>query len=139
MSDVTTKPYLIRAIYEWCSDNGYTPYLAVQVSPRTQVPLEHVKDGQIVLSLSSTAVRNLLMGNEFVEFSARFSGTARQILVPIASVIGIYARENGQGLFFAAEEETEQADAEARSETPTADKPGEPNPPRGRPSLKIVK
>ncbi len=139
MSEVTTKPYLIRAIYEWCSDSGYTPYLAVQVGERTQVPLEHVKDGQIVLSLSSTAVRNLLLGNEFVEFSARFSGAARQIVVPIASVIGIYARENGQGLFFAADEEAGPDGAKVENEALKTDKPSKPSPPRGKPSLKIVK
>lgn len=138
MSEATTKPYLIRAIYEWCGDHGYSPYLAVQVGPRAQVPLEHVKDGQIVLSLSSTAVRNLLLGNEFIEFSARFSGAARQIIVPIGSVIGIYARENGQGLFFTAEEEAGNG-TEAKSGEFNNDQPSEPSPPRGRPSLKIVK
>lgn len=100
MSDLSTRPYLIRAIYEWCVDSGLTPYLAVRVDAQTVVPPAHVKDGQIVLNLSSDAVRNLEMGNEMITCSGRFGGTSFDLLVPVESVIGIFAKENGQGLMF---------------------------------------
>lgn len=100
MSDLSTRPYLIRAIYEWCVDSGLTPYLAVRVDAQTVVPPAHVKDGQIVLNLSTDAVRNLEMGNEMITCSGRFGGTSFDLLVPVESVIGIFAKENGQGLVF---------------------------------------
>jgi stringent starvation protein B len=101
MSDASsTKPYLIRAIYEWCTDNGFTPYLAVQVDDQTVVPREYVKNGEIVLNISSLATSKLALGNEFVDFQARFGGVARSISVPIANVSAVYARENGHGMAF---------------------------------------
>jgi stringent starvation protein B len=131
MSDaISTKPYLLRAIYEWCADSGFTPYLAVSVDQRTRVPMEFVKDGEIVLNIGAGASRNLLMGNDMIEFSARFGGVARQIQVPLANVIGIYARENGQGLSFPKEILPDDGEAES-GDTPT--------PPRGKPQLKVVK
>jgi stringent starvation protein B len=96
----STRPYLIRALYEWCTDNGFTPYIAVQVNDAVKVPREYVKDGEIVLNISFDATSSLKLGNEFIEFNARFAGTAREILVPIDRVIAIYARENGQGMAF---------------------------------------
>ena len=96
----STKPYLIRAIYEWCSDNGFTPYLAVKVGRDTRVPMEFVKDGQIVLNVSMDATQNLVMGNELIAFQARFGGVAHHIAVPVDNVSAIYARENGQGMAF---------------------------------------
>lgn len=100
-SDVpSTRPYLIRALYEWCTDNGFTPYLAVAVNDSVRVPREHVKDGQIVLNLSLSATSSLQLGNDFIEFKARFAGTAREIMVPVNQVSAIYARENGQGMAF---------------------------------------
>ncbi len=96
----STRPYLIRALYEWCTDNGYTPYIAVLVNERVQVPREYVKDGEIVLNISFDATTGLQLGNEFIEFKARFAGTARDIAVPVAQVVAIYARENGQGMAF---------------------------------------
>ena len=96
----STRPYLIRALYEWCTDNGFTPYIAVQVNDAVQVPREYVKDGEIVLNISFDATSSLKLGNDFIEFSARFAGTAREIMVPIERVIAIYARENGQGMAF---------------------------------------
>jgi stringent starvation protein B len=131
-TEIPTKPYLIRAIYEWCMDNGYTPYLAVAVDKHTAVPKEFVKDGEIVLNAGPSAVRNMQMGNEYVMFSARFNGQPRQIEVPIGNVIGIYARENGQGLSFPKEVLPEGVAASEDSGEP-------PTPPRGKPSLKIVK
>ena len=96
----STRPYLIRALYEWCTDNGFTPYVAVVADESVQVPKEYVKDGEIVLNISFDATSSLKLGNEFIEFSARFAGTAREIMVPIDRVIAIYARENGQGMAF---------------------------------------
>ena len=96
----STRPYLIRALYEWCTDNGFTPYVAVLVNERVQVPREYVKDGEIVLNISFEATTGLQLGNEFIEFKARFAGTARDICVPVAQVVAIYARENGQGMAF---------------------------------------
>lgn len=96
----STRPYLIRALYEWCTDNGFTPHIAVAVNPSVQVPREYVKDGQIVLNLSFDATSALQLGNDYIEFKARFAGTAREIMVPVNQVIAIYARENGQGMTF---------------------------------------
>ncbi len=96
----STRPYLIRALYEWCTDNGFTPYVAVLVDDTVRVPNEYVKDGEIVLNISFDATSSLKLGNEFIEFKARFAGSAREIMVPINRVIAIYARENGQGMAF---------------------------------------
>ena len=98
----STRPYMIRAMHEWCTDNGFTPYLAVAVDEWTQVPMEFVKDGQIVLNASYEATSHLVLGNERVEFRARFGGVARDISVPVDHVLAIYARENGQGMAFPA-------------------------------------
>ncbi|MEO7937358.1 MAG: ClpXP protease specificity-enhancing factor [Burkholderiaceae bacterium] len=96
----STRPYLIRALYEWCADNGLTPYLAVQVDDTVQVPREYVKDGEIVLNVSVDATSGLQITNDMVAFSARFAGKAREIMIPMDRVIAIYARENGQGMAF---------------------------------------
>ena len=96
----TTRPYLIRALHEWCTDNGFTPYLAVRVDDSVQVPREYVKDGEIVLNVGLDATSELLLGNDFIEFKARFGGKARDIMVPVSRVLAIYARENGQGMAF---------------------------------------
>jgi stringent starvation protein B len=98
----STRPYLIRALYEWCTDNGFTPYVAVQVDDTVQVPREYVKNGEIVLNISFDATSSLKLGNDFIEFKARFAGTAREISVPVGRVLAIYARENGQGMAFPA-------------------------------------
>lgn len=98
----STRPYLIRALHDWCTDNGFTPYLAVHVDGAVQVPLEYVKNNEIVLNASFEATSGLQLGNEFISFKARFGGTAREISVPIDHVIAIYARENGQGMAFPA-------------------------------------
>ncbi|HEX5372754.1 MAG TPA: ClpXP protease specificity-enhancing factor [Aquabacterium sp.] len=96
----STRPYLIRALHDWCTDNGFTPYLAVYVDKTVQVPREYVKNNEIVLNVSFDATSQLQLGNEYIEFKARFGGVARDILVPIDHVIAIYARENGQGMAF---------------------------------------
>ena len=100
MAELSTKPYLIRAIYEWCADCGFTPYIGVNVDQNTRVPLEYVKKGQIVLSIGMQATRDLTIGNDLIQFSARFSGVSREIAVPIYAVASIFARENGQGMHF---------------------------------------
>lgn len=100
MSETSTKPYLLRAIYEWCTDNGYTPYLAAVVDGQTRVPREFVKNGEIVLNISFSATSALKLENDFIYFNARFGGVSRDIAVPVQNVVAIYARENGQGMAF---------------------------------------
>ncbi len=100
MSETSTKPYLLRAIYEWCTDNGYTPYLAAIVDGQTRVPREFVKNGEIVLNISFGATSGLKMDNDLIHFNARFGGVSREISVPVENVVAIYARENGQGMAF---------------------------------------
>lgn len=96
----STRPYLIRALHDWCTDNGFTPYLAVHVDRSVQVPMEYVKNNEIVLNVGFEATSGLKLGNDFIEFRARFGGMARDILVPVDHVVAIYARENGQGMAF---------------------------------------
>jgi len=96
----STKPYLVRALYEWCTDNGFTPFIAVQVDESVRVPMEFVKDGEIVLNVSFDATSALKLGNDYIEFKGRFGGVARDILVPLSRVLAIYSRENGQGMAF---------------------------------------
>ena len=98
----STRPYLIRALHDWCTDNGFTPYLAVYVDATVQVPMEYVKNNEIVLNVGFEATTALKLGNEHIEFKARFGGSSREIFVPINHVIAIYARENGQGMAFPA-------------------------------------
>jgi len=96
----STRPYLIRAMYEWCTDHSFTPYVAVKVDGSVQVPREFVQGGEIVLNISFDATSSLQLGNEFIEFKARFGGKPCDIMVPIHRVMAIYARENGQGMSF---------------------------------------
>jgi stringent starvation protein B len=160
MSEISTKPYLLRAIYEWCTDNGYTPYLAAAVDAHTRVPREFVKNGEIVLNISFTATSGLKMENDLIHFNARFGGVSRDISIPVDNVVAIYARENGQGMAFevtaAATREEEQAaedkhsaspltavpsgENEAETDTPTGPD-GNDEPPKkgGRPTLTRIK
>lgn len=132
MNDLSTRPYLIRAIYEWCVDCGFTPYLAVRVDEHTEVPPAHVKEGEIVLNLSADAVRNLLMGNEMITCTGRFGGAPFDLMVPVIAVIGIFAKETGQGLVF-------QGDSPQSPPPPSngGDTGSKPIP--HKPNLKIVK
>jgi stringent starvation protein B len=132
MPEKSTKPYLIRAIHEWCSDSNFTPYVSVKVDANTRVPMEYVKNGEIVLNLSYDATHRLTIGNESIQFSARFNGVSRECSVPVDAVLGIFARENGQGLFFP----VEPAQAEASPAEPSAETPATPP---NRPKLQIVK
>ena len=162
LATTSTRPYLLRALYEWCTDNGLTPYLSVQVDETVKVPMEHVKNGEIVLNIGMDATNALKIDNDFVAFKARFSGMVRDILVPMNRVLAIYARENGQGMAFPVEASDVQSSAPLgttvsgqvntpdRSEVPVlqlaaveknADDP-DPEPPRqggARPTLKRIK
>ncbi len=100
MSEQSAKPYLIRAICEWCADNGLTPYLAVKVNAQTRVPTSFVKNGEIVLNISRGATRKLTVDNEWVQFSARFNGASQEVAVPMVAVAGIFAKESGYGFAF---------------------------------------
>jgi stringent starvation protein B len=100
MAEISTKPYMLRAIYEWCTDSGYTPYLAVKVDGSATVPMEYVKKGEIVLNISYGATSGLKMDNDSIRFHARFGGVSREIYVPVNNVMAIYANENGQGMAF---------------------------------------
>jgi stringent starvation protein B len=163
----STRPYLLRALHDWCTDNGFTPYIAVYVDASVQVPMEYVKNNEIVLNVGFDATSGLKLGNEFVEFKARFGGMSRDIVVPIDHVVAIYARENGQGMAFpvptdagsgTGKAETSGATGEVRAPTPIrglrlassepepppapddpSDGPPEPAGPSGRPSLKRIK
>jgi stringent starvation protein B len=152
MADISTKPYMLRAIYEWCTDSGFTPYLAVKVDAATTVPMEYVKKGEIVLNISFGATSGLKMDNDAVHFHARFGGVSREIYVPVQNVLAIYANENGQGMAF--EVNTTAADAPpapaadtpaAVPSAPSADTPAasddDNDPPKkgGRPTLTVIK
>ena len=115
MRDLSTKPYLLRALFEWCNDSGLTPYVTVSVGPGVRVPPEHVKDGEIVLNVSPLATSRLAIGNETLEFQARFGGVAREVFVPLDNVRAIYARETGQGMAFEAASAPEVEQAAAQS------------------------
>jgi stringent starvation protein B len=143
MSLPSTKPYLIRAIYEWCGDNGFTPYVAVIVDARTRVPMEFVRDGQIVLNVSAEATNRLMIGNDFIEFQARFGGVARDLSVPMDRIAAIYARENGAGMAFDVDDESDSdgSDSIVLPDAPPDQEPPEPpaTPPAGRPKLQRIK
>jgi stringent starvation protein B len=137
----STRPYLVRALHEWCTDNGFTPYVAVLVDDTVQVPREYVNNGEIVLNVSFDATSGMQLSNEFIQFKARFGGVAREIVVPMGRVIAIYAKENGQGMAFPAPAPTPAGaavDAAVASDSP-------PEPPAGgpangvRPQLKRIK
>ena len=127
----STKPYLLRAVYEWCVDNGYTPQISVAVDARTRVPVEYVRDGEIVINIGPLAANRLKMGNEILECQTRFSGVAKDLVIPVAAIKAIYARETGQGMQF-------EPESAAALETAAA---GPKDPPKrgGKPALKRIK
>jgi stringent starvation protein B len=140
----STRPYLIRALYDWCSENGFTPYVAVKVDASVQVPREYVQGGEIVLNVSMDATSSLKLGNDFIEFKARFGGKPRDIMVPIHRVMAIYARENGQGMAFPVSDD--EAPATILSavnlteiDTYSDDEPSPPSASPSRPALKRIK
>ena len=129
----STKPYLVRAIYEWCTDNGYTPYLAVAVNETTRVPRAHVRNGEIVLNVSALATHRLQMSNTEVSFTARFSGVAEEIWVPIDRVTAIYAKETGHGMAFEVAKDLAEPIGlrDVSVESPAASEDDDPKPPSG--------
>lgn len=132
-----TKPYLLRAIYEWCVDNGYTPYVSVVVDANTRVPMEYVRDGEIVLNIGPLATSRLQMGNDLIECTARFAGTVRELSIPVSAVAAIYARENGHGMSFETGAPAPGSDADAGTQTSPGDAPEPPKP--GKPTLRRIK
>ncbi|RIX47003.1 MAG: ClpXP protease specificity-enhancing factor [Rhodocyclales bacterium GT-UBC] len=139
----STKPYLLRAIWEWCCDNGFTPHIAVSVDGRTRVPREFVRDGQIVLNLGPDATNKLMIGNDYIDFQARFGGVTRELSVPVGQVTAIYARENGAGMAFEADDniaaEPAEMDVPVAETPPPEDPPEPPRPEGGRPKLQRIK
>ena len=150
----STRPYLLRALHEWCTDSGFTPYVAVLVDETVQVPMEYVKNGEIVLNVGYDATAGMTLGNEYIEFKARFGGVPRDIIIPINRVMAIYARENGQGMSFPMGAASDAVPAPKKVapvrpvlsavETPHAeggsdDEPPTPTTPSGRPALTRVK
>jgi stringent starvation protein B len=135
MVETATKPYFIRALHEWCTDNGLTPHLVVQVDENTRVPMSFVQDGQITLNVANAATQQLIIGNDFVEFQARFGGKTEMIWVPIGAVAAIYAKETGTGMGF----EVQAAEVAQPSDTPEAAQPSVTKEAAKRPHLKIVK
>jgi stringent starvation protein B len=145
MAETSTKPYMLRALHEWCTDNGYTPQIVVQVDANTLVPLAHVRDGQITLNIGALATNRLVIGNEAIEFQARFNGMTEHLYVPIAAVSAIFARETGAGMGFEVEasmpsEPTANIDSQGLSDIGLLPEPDAQQPTdKTRPKLSIVK
>ncbi|HLS18006.1 MAG TPA: ClpXP protease specificity-enhancing factor [Paenalcaligenes sp.] len=126
MPETSTKPYLIRALHDWCTDNGYTPHIVVQVDENTVVPMDYVQDGQITLNISYLSTNQLLIGNEYIEFQARFGGTPEDIFVPVAAVSAIFARETGAGMGFEVTESEPYPGSSANKDEPSQSSTSEP-------------
>jgi len=145
MAEVSTKPYLIRAIYDWCNDSGFTPYVAVAVDESVRVPVDFVKNGEIVLNVSALATSRLLIDNDSISFQARFAGVPRDVYVPMGRVIAVYARENGQGMAFEVPRAMSQPGPRAvegpviEPQPPAPEPPTPPKPAADRPRLTRVK
>ena len=144
MKEISTKPYLIRAIHEWCTDSDLTPYLTVKIDSQTRVPMEYANDGEITLNISHGAAHHLKMDNDVISFSARFNGVAREILVPMTAVKGIFGKETGQGMVFNLEAETiaMQDETDSNENPDELQSPLQPTPSptkRGKPRLQVVK
>ncbi len=143
MHTLSQQPYFLRALYDWCVDSGHTPYLTIRVDKQTRVPQAFVKEGQIVLNVGPSAVRNIHMDNDWVTFSARFGGISHSIEIPVGNVIAIHARETGEGMAFESREPaslngdaTEQESEVLDQETDTTASPTQA---KGRPHLTVVK
>ena len=133
MSEPSTKPYLLRAIYNWCTDSGFTPYVAVAVDESVRVPVEFVKNGEIVLNIGHDATHRLTIGNERIQFAARFNGVSRECSIPVEAVTGIFAKETGQGLAFSREGVPEPAVPPPDATPPASPANG------GKPKLQVIK
>jgi len=135
----SAKPYLLRALYEWCVDSGFTPYISVVVDATTDVPREYVRNGEIVLNIGPLAAHRLKMGNETIDLSARFGGVARDLVIPVERVAAIYARENGHGMSFEIERDKTAGETGKAVATPPATPESPASPGGGKPTLRIVK
>jgi stringent starvation protein B len=133
MSEISTKPYLLRALYEWCTDSGYTPHIAVKVDAATTVPMEYVRKGEIILNISYGATSSLKMDNDAITFKARFNGISREIYIPVHNVLAIYANENGQGMAFEVAQTAADMAPSSSSRAPAAEAPS-----AGAPGLSAV-
>lgn len=138
---ISTKPYMLRAIHEWCVDNNLTPHLIVLVNRQTRVPMAYVKDGEIVLNVNYGATKDLHIDNESVVFSARFGGVSQNIYIPMNAIKGIFARENGQGMFFEVSADQNDVDNAEKTSLEAGNSPIEVDKKRNikKPSLTIVK
>jgi len=140
----SNRPYLLRAIYDWVTDNGLTPYILVDAMREgVDVPQQAVKDGQVVLNIAMQAVSDLELGNDRISFKARFSGISRDVFVPVAAVLAIYAQENGQGMMFPEDADPtppdDDGESEAAAEDHDAPGKGEKRPRKGAPHLRVIK
>ena len=139
MTEISLRPYMVRAVYEWCADAGFTPYLAIKVSAATRVPTAYVKNGEIVLNISHAATRDLTINNDLIQFSARFGGLSHEIAVPMDAVAGIFARENGKGMFFEVGAATELVASAVPAADASGDAPIPEKPSPGKPRFTVVK
>ncbi|WNU97139.1 ClpXP protease specificity-enhancing factor [Neisseria sp. DTU_2020_1000833_1_SI_GRL_NUU_006] len=135
----STKPYLLRALYEWCIDNSQTPHLVVWVNEHTRVPMQYVRDNEIVLNIGPTASHNLNIDSDWISFSARFGGVAHDIWIPVGHVISIFSRESGEGMGFEVEPYEADASGKEAQQEPAADKPTDGEPAKSGKVLKFVK
>ena len=134
----SSRPYLVRAMYQWIVDNGMTPHLLVDATAEgSQVPQEHVQDGKIVLNIAPMAIKGLTLGDDEISFSARFGGKSQSLLIPVGAVLAIYARENGQGMMFS-EDDDRPVDSGPGGKK-SGGKGGKPDPDKPRPNLRVVK
>jgi stringent starvation protein B len=138
MRELSTKPYLIRAIYEWCSDSDHTPYISVKVDAQTRVPEEYVRDGEIILNISQDAAYHLTLGNDLIQFSARFNGVTREISIPVSAVQGIFAKESSQGILFPPEEQGDARNTDSE-DSGNSQAPSQSVPKGEKPRLHIIK
>jgi stringent starvation protein B len=137
---ISTKPYLLRALYEWCVDNGYTPYVSVVVDEHTRVPQEYVRNGEIVLNIGPLAAHRVRLGNDVIEFAARFGGVARDLVIPVGQVAAIYARENSQGMSFEIERNEPAGEGSGQAVTePPENAEASPTASGGKPTLRVIK
>lgn len=118
----STKPYILRALCEWCSDNAFTPHILVWVNEHTRVPMQYVRDNEIMLNIGATATQNLQIDNDWVSFSARFGGKAHDIWIPVGHVLSLFARETGEGMGFELEEYSPDSPVEPEPQAVTAKK-----------------
>ena len=134
----STKPYLLRALYEWCNDNGYTAHIVAWVNEHTRVPMQYVRDNEIMLNIGQNAAHNLSIDNEWVNFSARFAGVAHEIWIPVGHISSLFARETGEGMGFEIEPYQPSTETSGETETKTEEKRPSEKPENGTAEKKKV-